>query len=269
MKMPLPHPGPDNLYLVDHVTLLRRSLHRLTGRDLLERDLSDVEAAEWLFDAPFVLLSHNRAADPILTYANRTALALFELSWEEMTQMPSRLTAKAPDRAERARLLEQVAARGYIDDYSGVRVSRTGKRFAIRHATVWTLSDADGEPRGQAATFAEWDPLYGAGFMPEASVHTVPCSTARWWCRAGAGAVSARYRGRSAAGPRRPRPLGYSCERAPHRRRRWQSRARGPDRSIDRRQTASSGAVLLAPPSGAPGLLVPSPITGALSAARL
>jgi hypothetical protein len=72
-----------------------------------------------------------------------------------LIQMPSGLTAEAPDRIERARLLAEVAARGYIDDYSGVRISRTGRRFWIEQATVWNLTDNQGQHCGQAATFRE------------------------------------------------------------------------------------------------------------------
>lgn len=58
-----PRPGKDNLYLVDHISLLRRSLRELTGRDLVDRETSDADAARQLFQAQFVLLSHNRAPD--------------------------------------------------------------------------------------------------------------------------------------------------------------------------------------------------------------
>ena len=155
----LPLPGPDNHYLIDHIAGLRRSLRKLAGRDLLDGGATDTDAARLLFQAPFVLLSHNRAPDPILTYGNLSALSLFELSWEELTTMPSRLTAEAPNREERARLLAQVTRRGYIDDYSGVRISSTGRRFRIERATVWNLTDENGNPCGQAATFSEWAPL--------------------------------------------------------------------------------------------------------------
>ena len=156
---PLPEPNAGNRYLVAHLDLLRRSLRHYAGRDLVVDDLSPVEAAKAVFDAPFVVLSHSPDADPILTYGNRAALVLFELSWAELTRMPSRLTAEAPDREERARLLAKVNAHGYIDDYSGVRVTRTGRRFRIEGATVWNLIDADGRYCGQAASFAEWQYL--------------------------------------------------------------------------------------------------------------
>lgn len=152
----LPRPDPDNLYLIDHISLLRRSLRKLTGRDLLDRDATDGDAARRLFKAPFALLSHNRAPDPILTYGNLKALSLFELSWEQLTVMPSCLTAEAPNREERERLLAQVAAKGYIDDYCGVRISSKGRRFRIERATVWNLIDNNDDPCGQAAVFSEW-----------------------------------------------------------------------------------------------------------------
>jgi MEKHLA domain len=96
-------------------------------------------------------------ADPVLNYGNAAALALWEMSWVELTRTPSRLTAKAPNREERARLLATVTARGFIDDYSGVRISKTGRRFKISRATVWNLLTADGHPCGQAAMFGEWE----------------------------------------------------------------------------------------------------------------
>jgi hypothetical protein len=152
----LPEPSAGNSYLVDHVDLLRSSLRHWAGRDLIAADRSAAEAARLVYDAPVVVLSHTADADPILTYGNHAALDLFELSWDELIRMPSRLTAEAPDREERARLLARVVANGYVDDYSGVRVSRTGRRFRIERATVWNLLGPDGRHCGQAAAFSEW-----------------------------------------------------------------------------------------------------------------
>ena len=154
-------PCPANRYQLDHAERLRHAFHALTGRDLIDPALSPEAAATALFHAPFVILSHDTAPDPILTYGNLTALNLFALTWEELTKMPSRLTAETPNRAERARLLAEVTARGFIDNYSGVRISSTGQRFLIEQATVWNLSDAEGRPCGQAATFQAWRLLEG------------------------------------------------------------------------------------------------------------
>ena len=137
--------------------LIARNLKHWTGRDLLPGDFSPAEFAEKIFHAPFVLVSHGTETDPILNYGNATALALWEKSWAELTRTPSRLTAEAPNREERARLLAAVTARGFIDDYSGVRISKTGRRFRIAQATVWNLIDEHGNFAGQAAMFSRWE----------------------------------------------------------------------------------------------------------------
>jgi len=140
----------------DHARCLARSFRKWTRRDLLPGDFSDGELAEKLFYAPFIVVSHGTQADPVLNYGNRAALALWEMSWDEFTRTPSRLTAEAPNREERARLLEIVTRNGFIDDYSGIRISKNGRRFQITRAIVWNLVTEKGEPCGQAATFSEW-----------------------------------------------------------------------------------------------------------------
>lgn len=132
-------------------TLLTGSFERLTGRPLLpERGLGAV----WLYDnATFAVLAHDGAADPRFVYANRSAQRCFEYGWEEIVGLPSRLSAEAPDRAERQRLLEAAARDGFIADYSGVRIAKSGRRFRIVDAVVWQLIDPEGVVHGQAATF--------------------------------------------------------------------------------------------------------------------
>ncbi len=105
------------------------------------------------------MLSHGTEDDPILNYGNAAALTLWETDLETFRSMPSRLTAEAPRRDERARLLERVIREGYIDDYSGIRISTTGKRFFIERATVWNVFDRESAWIGQAATFSEWRPI--------------------------------------------------------------------------------------------------------------
>ena len=143
-------------FAVAHAQILARSLKHFTQRDLLPGNFSMLEFSDKLFAAPFILVSHGTQADPVLNYGNQAALALWEMSWDEFTRTPSRLTAEAPDREERARLLAAVTAHGFIDDYSGVRISKTGRRFTISRATVWNLLTPDGKPHGQAAMFGEW-----------------------------------------------------------------------------------------------------------------
>jgi hypothetical protein len=149
-------PCAANRYLEYHVARLLVCFRHWTGRNLVEPSWSATAQARALFNAPYAVLSHDTAPDPILNYANRTALQLFEVDWTELTAMPSRLTAEVPERAERARLLSEVSSRGYIDDYRGIRVAKSGRRFLIERATVWNLFDESGVPYGQAATFSEW-----------------------------------------------------------------------------------------------------------------
>lgn len=135
------------------------SFRHWTGRGLIGGTTSGTDVVERLFDAPFVLLSHSAEADPILTFGNRMALTLWETTWERFTRMPSRLTAEPLARDERARALADVVRRGYVEDYRGVRVSGTGRRFLIERAVVWSLIDSVGRVTGQAAMFDTWTEL--------------------------------------------------------------------------------------------------------------
>lgn len=139
--------------------LLLDSFRRWTGQELLERTGTAEDQAKALFFAPFVVVSHGTEADPVLNYGNRMALELWETDWARFTRTPSRLTAEPVNQAERARMLAQAAARGFIDDYRGVRISITGRRFLVEDALVWNVVDADRQPQGQAATFSRWSLL--------------------------------------------------------------------------------------------------------------
>ena len=141
---------------VDHTQVLLDSFRRWVGRDLIPRDGTAEEQARKLFLAPIVVVSHGTEADPIVSYGNRAALGLWEMEIETLLRTPSRLTAEPVHRDERARLLERTSRDGFVDDYSGIRISSSGRRFYIERATVWNLVDAAEEPVGQAAAFEDW-----------------------------------------------------------------------------------------------------------------
>jgi hypothetical protein len=143
-------------WAIAHTQMLANSFRHFTRNDILPGNYSEIELAQKIFEAPFVVVSHGTEADPVLNYGNQAALALWEMSWEEFTRTPSRLTAERPNQEERARLLEIVSRRGFMDDYAGVRISKSGRRFEISRAIVWNLVSHDGRPCGQAATFPEW-----------------------------------------------------------------------------------------------------------------
>ncbi|MCE9631351.1 MAG: MEKHLA domain-containing protein [Planctomycetia bacterium] len=153
---PEPWSRPD---WVAHAGLLLDSFSQRLGRELVAREGSAVAQAERLYRAPFVVVSHGTDDDPLLSYGNAAALALWEMDADLLTRTPSRLTAEPMHRGERARLLERTRSDGFVDDYTGVRISRTGRRFRIERAVVWNLTDAREIHRGQAATFDKWTPL--------------------------------------------------------------------------------------------------------------
>lgn len=152
--------GDENQWLqrgwIAHTQVLLDSYFHWIGRDLIPRTGSPLDQAIALYFAPFVVVSHGTAPDPILNYGNRAALTLWEMPVETFLKTPSRLTAESMHRDERAQLLERTARHGFVDDYQGIRISSSGRRFRIDQATVWNLIDADGHRVGQAATFSHW-----------------------------------------------------------------------------------------------------------------
>jgi hypothetical protein len=143
--------------IIAHSALLISSFRARVGRDLILSSADAARDTQTLFDAPFALLSHATQEDPVLNYGNATALRLWEMTFADFTQMPSRLTAEPMLREERQRLMEEAARKGYIDDYAGIRISATGKRFLISNVILWTVSDAQGAKHGQAAVFDRWE----------------------------------------------------------------------------------------------------------------
>lgn len=132
------------------------SYYHWTRLELIERTGDTTQQSRMLFEAPFVVVSHGVEPDPILNYGNQTALDLWELSWDQFLETPSRLTAEPDERAERGRMLKQARVNGYFDGYRGVRISSTGRRFLVEQALIWTVIDLAGRPMGQAATFSHW-----------------------------------------------------------------------------------------------------------------
>jgi len=154
MTPPWQHPD-----WINRTQIILDSFARLLGRELIDRSGTAEEQSRRLFEADFVVVAHNTADDPILNYANQKALDLWETNLETMLKLPSRKTAEPVHRNERAELLRRVTEDDYIDDYQGIRISATGKRFRIHQAVVWNLTDHEGKYAGQAATFEDWTML--------------------------------------------------------------------------------------------------------------
>ncbi|HEY0958681.1 MAG TPA: MEKHLA domain-containing protein [Novosphingobium sp.] len=136
--------------LTAKIALIAESFVHLLGYPLVEADRDPIMA---LWEIPKVVVAHGAQEDPIFFFGNAQALAAFECDVATFTTMPSRLSAEAPARSERQKLLDRVSRNGFIDDYAGVRISSKGRRFHIERATVWNLMDVEGNYHGQAATF--------------------------------------------------------------------------------------------------------------------
>ena len=149
---------------VEQTQRILRSHRRAFGRPLLGGLPADASPRQWaqaLFSAGTVVLSHDGQdpggdPGPRLTYANRSALQLWHRPWAELVGMPSRLTAEADARPDRARMLQQARQADALAGYCGIRIDSQGRRFQIRGARLWSLWDASGQPCGQAAAFSDW-----------------------------------------------------------------------------------------------------------------
>jgi hypothetical protein len=155
MSQIIPPPDESNDFHAAHVRLLLDSYQRLLGRPLLTLDAKQ-SLGKQVFEADFVLASHDTAADPLFNYGNNAALDLFEFSWEDFMTLPSRHSAEAVNQEKREKLLAEVARQGFVEGYSGVRIAKSGKRFVIKNAVVWNVYDEQGDYHGQAACFADW-----------------------------------------------------------------------------------------------------------------
>lgn len=133
--------------------LLAGSRHGAIGDDGATVSRS---AAQELFAATICVLAHDGGEDPRLIYANRSALVLWGRRWGEMVGMPSRLTAAPGERPARRAMLTAALRQEAITGYGGVRVDRSGRRFRIEGARLWTVRDGAGAPCGQAAAFGRW-----------------------------------------------------------------------------------------------------------------
>ena len=98
--------------VVAQSALILRSFRAKVGRALLPLSGDARDDARALFEAPFAVLAHGTEADPIFFYGNATALRLWDMSFEDFTRMPSRLSAEPMLREERQRLARKGCAAG-------------------------------------------------------------------------------------------------------------------------------------------------------------
>jgi hypothetical protein len=145
---------PESDWILPHTQRLLDSFQYWTGRSLLDVSGDAHDRARQLFEAPFALMSHNTAADPIFNYGNRRALLQFGYTWAEFTQLPSRYSAEPIAQEERSALLAVSRSQGIIENFQAIRIDRWGKPFTITNGILWNLMDEKGAYIGQAATYS-------------------------------------------------------------------------------------------------------------------
>ncbi len=146
----------DHDFYKNHGELLYNTYNKITGKPLVEANAVGDSRIIDLYNAPFAIASHGIEDDPVFNFGNKVALELFALTWSEFVALPSRHSAETMEREERKKLLNEVSKNGFINDYSGIRIASTGKRFLINQALVWNLVNDQGCYCGQAAMFKRW-----------------------------------------------------------------------------------------------------------------
>lgn len=158
-----PSPNWFDKEMMTHGKYLIESYNKFSGKELVSMELyrKDPEKAikEMFMNCNRIVLSHGTQKDndgPILNYGNTAALKLFAADWESLTKMPSKFTACDVDRDLRQKFMQTVTDKGYVDNYTGVRIGLNKVKFAIKEAEVWNIV-IQGTYFGQAASFEKYE----------------------------------------------------------------------------------------------------------------
>ncbi len=142
--------------IINWTQILLNSYQQLLGQELIDRSGTPAEQSQRLSEATWAIVSHGTESDPVLNYGNKIALDLWEMDWQTFTATTSKQTAEPINQADRQQMLAQAQTQGFIKNYQGIRISQSGRRFAINDAIIWNLQDHHGQRCGQAATFEHW-----------------------------------------------------------------------------------------------------------------
>ena len=125
-------------------------------KHFLGKKLFDHEDSASVYNAEFIVLSHDGQKDPCFTYANKAAQELWKISWSEFIGLPSKFSAAKDEREGRDQLLKDVQQNGFSENGTAIRIDKLGRKFFIENLTVWNLLDGQGGRVGQAATYQDW-----------------------------------------------------------------------------------------------------------------
>lgn len=134
--------------IISHLEIVKNSYRKLIGESLpLSSNMNLIEAFD---ECIYPIASHDNSDEPLFNYANKAALLLFKMTYEQMIGLPSKVSALPVNQEERSFLLKQVAEHGFIQHYQGKRVASDQSIFHIQDATVWNLMNLDQKFCGQA-----------------------------------------------------------------------------------------------------------------------
>eukprot|EP00189_Rhodosorus_marinus_P005919 CAMPEP_0113957998 /NCGR_PEP_ID=MMETSP0011_2-20120614/3095_1 /TAXON_ID=101924 /ORGANISM="Rhodosorus marinus" /LENGTH=168 /DNA_ID=CAMNT_0000968651 /DNA_START=1399 /DNA_END=1905 /DNA_ORIENTATION=+ /assembly_acc=CAM_ASM_000156 len=116
---------------------------------------SEKQAAAMLFNHPFIIMAHDRfesesGFENSFTYANKTTLESFDLTFDEFVRRLSSTSTSADDdaQAERNQILRKTMLLGPTQ-LSNVPRQINGKDFLIEDGTLFNLADSNGIYAGQ------------------------------------------------------------------------------------------------------------------------
>jgi len=116
---------------------------------------SDRQAAEMLFNHPYIIMAHDRCEsesgyENSFTYANKTTLESFDLTFDEFVRLLSSTTTTADEnaQAERNQILRKTMLLGPTQLSNEPR-QINGKDFLIEDGTLFNLADSKGIYAGQ------------------------------------------------------------------------------------------------------------------------
>ncbi len=145
--------------VIEWCSLLTQSFNNVVKKPFIDLNTSPEAVAKTLYHHPSIILSHKFYDVPRFCFANAAAQNLFGYSWDEFIGMESSKSAEAEAQEDREKLLARANKHGFIDDYSGVRITKDGSRFRISNVTLWNIFDRAQNKVGQAAIFSDVNPL--------------------------------------------------------------------------------------------------------------
>ena len=138
-----------------HCNDLYCSYEKLTHKKLFIIDNTN-SLDRLLNELKYPIASHSLEDVHLFNYANEAMLNLFKMPRDEFIGLPSHQSANEINRKERESLLAQVRKTGIVENYQGSRVKKNGDTFLIKKATVWNVSNNDGQVHSQAVIIFDW-----------------------------------------------------------------------------------------------------------------